>query len=115
MRKIIKSNMPTPLEQNILNTWPFNLSRKLNRFANRLENFTSNKVCQSRKSEILSSFSGLLSKLGFNRDELNVKAFRMYGKKSEKVLINAAKEVVMIYHYRAWFGQSSVSILKSWE
>lgn len=112
LSQVICGAYPTIFEQKLLNTWPFSLSRKLNRFANRLEKLPADSIHQSRKSEILSSFSGLLSKLGFNRDELNVKAFHIYGKTSEKVLRRAVKEGAKIYHYRAGFGQSSVALAK---
>lgn len=112
LSQVICGAYPTSFEQKLLNSWPLKKSRKLNRFINRKEKLPLNKVSQSRCSEILSSFSRPLSKLGLNKEEINVKAFKMYGKKAEKVLKHACSKGAKIYHYRAGFGQSSVQIAK---
>ena len=112
LSQIICGAYPTLIEQTLLNSWPFKLSRKLNRFANRVETFPLDRVRQSRKSEILSSFSTLFSKFGLNSDAVNVSAFQIYGKTSEKYVREAAANGAIIYHYRAGFGQSSVAIAK---
>jgi glycosyltransferase involved in cell wall biosynthesis len=112
LTRIICGAYPTEVEQTMLRLWPFKNSRKLNRFANRTEKFPSEKVRQSRISEILSSIAGLLSKLGVGKDRLNIIAFKIYGKVAAKALQQIANEGVKIYHYRAGFGQSSVAVAK---
>ncbi|WP_372739245.1 glycosyltransferase family 4 protein [Neptunomonas sp.] len=112
LSQVLCGAYPTAFEQSVLNKWPFKLSKKLNRFVNRAEKFPVEKVRQSRKSEMLSSLSSILDKLGFDREALNVFAFKMYGKLAENYVREAAKNGATIYHYRAGFGQSSVKVAK---
>ena len=112
LSQVICGAYPTAFEQSVLNKWPLKLSKKLNRFVNRTEKFPVEKVRQSRKSEVLSSLFSKLDKLGFDREALNVFAFKMYGKLAEKYVSEAAKKGATIYHYRAGFGQSSVQVAK---
>ena len=112
LANIICGAYPTAFEQKLLSIWPFKASRKLNRFINRKEKLPLGRVSQSRCSEILSSLSNPLGKLAFDREGINVKAFKIYGKKSEKVVRKAYEKGARIYHYRAGFGQSSVQVAK---
>lgn len=112
LSRIICGAYPTPLEQGLLNRWPLRAIRKLNRFANRLEVLPSDRVCQNRVSEILSSMSSKLGLFGIDAEQAAVAAFDMFGRKSESVLRKAADEGAKIYHYRAGFGRSSVNVAK---
>jgi len=112
LSQVICGAYPTLFEQMILNSWPLKYSRKLNRFINRTEKLPLDKVSQSRYSEILSSLSGAFGKFGLDKEEINVKAFKIYGKKSEQIVREAATKGAKIYHYRAGFGQSSVTVAK---
>ena len=110
LSQVICGAYPTLFEQVLLSSPILRDSKKLNRFLNRKEKLPLDKISQSRYSEILSSFSGVLSKFRLNKENINVKAFKIYGKKAEKVISKVAG--VKVYHYRAGFGQSSVSLAK---
>jgi glycosyltransferase involved in cell wall biosynthesis len=112
LSSLICGAYPTNFEQMILNSWPLKNSEKLARFLNRVEKISPELIYQNRLSELTSSLSRFNTKLGLRADVLAVSAFNMYGKKSEKVLEQAAKRGAKIYHYRAGFGQSSIKVAK---
>lgn len=115
LSRVLTGIYPTPVERRIARLPGLREVRKLERFLNREERFSDERVCQSRYSELVSGLGLLLRRRfpGNNLDDkLQSTAFRMYGRKAIRHLRQAAEEGAKIYHYRAGYGQSSVQVAR---
>lgn len=87
---------------------------KLNRLLAREEDIADNRVVSLYFPEIISAATYLLSqhKSISLMEQLNVTAFKIYGRQAVKIF-NARAKGARIYHYRAGFGGDSVKAAKA--